>query len=357
MGLSDHDDGSCSMNMLAKIKRGRSKISNEQGVALLLVLWIFIFLFVVAFNFSNSVRDEAEAAHRFSEDTQGYYLAVAGFQRGMYEYLAQSQGKPAQQQPRPVQQKDNAADLFDGSWREEELGGGVSRVRFIDEGGKINLNRADENLLRRIFTNLKIDEPLKSILVDSILDWIDADDLHRTNGAENDYYQSLSTPYTAKNGPFDSVEELLWVRGVTPEIFFGSSQETAAGSETRVGLRQIFTIDSPIDRVNLRTASAEVIHALMGISLRKSREFVEERKKLSDKTINDILPLLGLTTTDPALQMFVFTNPSVITVQAEGRQKDSRVPRRVKAVVRATAATGRLELVRWIDRDDMPVQD
>lgn len=270
------------MNILAAIRRRRSNLSNEQGVALLLVLWIFIFLFVVAFNFSRSVRDEAEAAHRFSDDTQGYYLAVAGFQRGMFDYVMQSR-RPTQQQPQAMQQKDNAPDLFDGSWREEDLGGGVSRVRFIDEGGKINLNRSDENLLRRIFTNIKIDEPLRSILVDSILDWIDPDDLHRTNGAENDYYESLPTPYTAKNGPFDSVEDLLWVRGVTPALFFGSVQETAAGPETRVGLRQIFTVDSPIDRVNLRTAPAEVIHALMGIPLRKSREFVEERKSFRTK--------------------------------------------------------------------------
>jgi general secretion pathway protein K len=359
MGFPYHDERAGAMSIVARLKRDRSKAQNERGVALLIVLWIFIFLFVVAFNFSANVRDEADAAHRFSDDTQGYYLAVAGFQRGLYEYLMQAQGKEPQQQQQQQQQKENAAGFFDGSWREENLGSGISRVRLIDEGGKINLNRVDENLLRRVFTNLSIEEPLRSILVDSILDWIDSDDLHRANGAENDYYQSLSTPYTAKNGPFDSVEDLLWVRGVTSELFFGSQPESGApATENRkVGLRQIFTIDSPIDRVNLRTAPAEVIHALLGIPLKKSQEFVEERKKLSEKTIADMLPLLGLTATDTALQMFVFTNPSVITVEAEGRDKDSRVPRRVKGVVRASAGAGRLELVRWVDRNDMPAED
>ena len=56
---------------------------DQRGVALIIVLWIFIFLFAVALDFSSDVRDEANAAHRFSEDTQGYYLALAGFQRGL----------------------------------------------------------------------------------------------------------------------------------------------------------------------------------------------------------------------------------------------------------------------------------
>src|SRR5574342_517730 len=91
--------------------------SNERGVALIIVLWIFIFLFVVAFDFSSSVREETNAAHRYNDENQGYYLALAGFQRGLYDFLNQSAGKqlPRDQQP---------ADLFDGSWREGKLGAG-----------------------------------------------------------------------------------------------------------------------------------------------------------------------------------------------------------------------------------------
>jgi hypothetical protein len=51
---------------------------NQRGVALLVVLWIFIFLLVVAFDFSASVREEATAAHRYNDETQGYYIALAG---------------------------------------------------------------------------------------------------------------------------------------------------------------------------------------------------------------------------------------------------------------------------------------
>jgi general secretion pathway protein K len=335
------------MRLQLKVGPKHCQLSNERGVALVVVLWIFIFLFVVAFDFSASVRDEAGAAHRYGDETQGYYLALAGFERGLFDYLQQASSR---QRP----QSQSSADLFDGTWREERLGSGVYRTRLIDEGGKININRADENLLRRIFTNLGVEEPRRTILVDSILDWHDPDDLHRVNGAENDYYQALPAPYSTKNGPFDMVEDLLWVRGVTTALFYGSPGENAApgADDAAVGLKQIFTVDSPNDRVNLRTASAEVIHALTGIPLAKCRAFVEERKKLSDKTLPDLLALLGAGTGDQRRSLFVFTNPSVISVEAEGQLAESSVRRRVKGVVRASGGQERFEIARWIDRDN-----
>jgi general secretion pathway protein K len=324
------------------------RLGGQDGVALIAVMWIFIFLFVVAFEFSTSAREEATAAQRFSDETLGYYLALAGFERGLYDFL--NQQSPEAQTVQTPEAKKN--DLFDGEFREEDLGTGAFRVRLVDESGKININRVNDETLRRIFTNLGLDEVRRDTLVDSIMDWRDADDLHRTNGAENDYYASLSPAYSAKNGPLDSVEDLLWIKGMTPELFFGYSDETGqpANGSARTALREIFTVDSPIDRVNLRTASAEVIHALTGIPLEKCRGFVEERKKLSEKSLGDLLPLLGIGAADSVMQTFIFTNPSVIAVEAEGRPAGSRMARKVKGVVRLGGAQG-FEILRWLDRD------
>jgi len=325
---------------------GSTGLSNQRGVALLVVLWIFIFLFVVAFDFSAAVRDEASAAHRYGDETQGYYLALAGFERALFDFLQQ------QAPSGRGQQSQASADLFAGAWTDGPPGSGY-RFRLIDEGGKININRIDENKLRSIFTNLGIEEPRRTILVDSIMDWRDPDDLHRINGAESDYYQSLPMPYSAKNGPFDTVEDLLWVRGVTTALFYGSGEDAAAPEGGAiVGLKQLFTVDSPNDRVNLRTASAEVCHALTGVDMKKCQQFVEERKKLSDKSLPDLLALLGGGTGDPRLQNFVLTNPSVVSVEAEGQPAESQVRRRVRGVVRAAGGQARFEIVRWIDRDN-----
>jgi hypothetical protein len=59
-------------------------------------------------------------------------------------------------------------------------------------------------------------------LADAILDWLDADDEPRPYGAEVEYYSGLPTPYEPTNGPLHSVEELLLVSGMTPDLLFGA---------------------------------------------------------------------------------------------------------------------------------------
>jgi DNA uptake protein ComE-like DNA-binding protein len=58
-------------------------------------------------------------------------------------------------------------------------------------------------------------------LADAILDFIDGDDTPRANGCESEYYTSLNPAYSAKNSPLESLDELLLVRGVTPELLYG----------------------------------------------------------------------------------------------------------------------------------------
>src|SRR5437667_10285618 len=95
-----------------------SKLASERGVSLIVVLWIFIFLFVVAFGFSASIREEATTAGRYGDETQGYYLAIAGFEQKLYDFLSQSSG-------RALQQSQKSNDLIDRSWPAQTLDGGV----------------------------------------------------------------------------------------------------------------------------------------------------------------------------------------------------------------------------------------
>jgi general secretion pathway protein K len=324
--------------MNSKLESRTSQVlSNERGVALIVVLWIFIFLFVVAMDFSAAVREEGMATHRYAQEAEGYYLALAGFQQGVYQLLRQA---PQPGQARATQQQ--SSDLFEGDWKTGTLGDGTYEVRFIDESGKFNLNRADDTILRTIFTNLGLDQQQVGILTDSILDWRDEDDLHRPNGAENDYYQGLSPPYTARNGPFDSVEDLLWVRGVTPELFYGE--------EGQPGFKDIFTVDSPTG-VNLRTATPAVCVALVGLSVEKCQEFMAQRTKLSEKTLADLLRLLGIRDDSLIRRQVMFANPTVVTIQSRGRQAQSPIARQVTGVVRLLGGDRGYDLVRWLDRE------
>ncbi len=208
---------------------GTPPLTNERGVALLLVLWITLLLTVIAAGFAVSIRVEGSAALNARGEAEAHALAVAGFQRALAELLeawdynaltedgqaaliriAGGEVRAAQpnQSTPPIVQRDGA------------LTQGTYRYRIVDEERKINVDLASREVLIRLLDRVGLPSGVeRDTIADSILDWIDADSLHRLNGAEDDYYLSLSRPYRAKNGPLDSLEELRLVRGVTPEIY------------------------------------------------------------------------------------------------------------------------------------------
>ena len=112
--------------------------------------------------------------------------------------------------------------LADISLKDYELGeGGRISVTITDLERKLNINIADEAALQQALRLVGVDAGDLSAISASILDWIDPDDNTHISGTESDYYQGLTPPYFAKNKPIDDLSELLLVRGVTPEIYWG----------------------------------------------------------------------------------------------------------------------------------------
>ena len=79
----------------------------------------------------------------------------------------------------------------------------------------------------------------------AILDWLDEDDDPREIGAELEYYEALQTKYEPANGPFTSVEELLLVRGVTPQLLFGADANRNGLLDADEQQRYNVTVDTP----------------------------------------------------------------------------------------------------------------
>ncbi|MFQ5491114.1 MAG: general secretion pathway protein GspK [Phycisphaerae bacterium] len=95
------------------------------------------------------------------------------------------------------------------------------RYGITDESAKLNINTATGPQLRRLIAQIATKDMVVDQLVDALLDWRDADDTVRESGAEAPYYAGLKTPYRPKNGPFDTVEELLLVRGFNGRVLYG----------------------------------------------------------------------------------------------------------------------------------------
>jgi len=92
------------------------------------------------------------------------------------------------------------------------------------------------------------------VISDSIDDWRDANDLARVNGAESEYYLKLPIPYRPRNGNLQHVSELLQIRGITPEIYFGH--------DDKPGLVDLVTVRSRGVTININTASKLVLQAV-----------------------------------------------------------------------------------------------
>jgi type II secretory pathway component PulK len=189
------------------------------------------------------------------------------------------------------------------------LGRGHYWVAVADEESKIPLNGRltpqYDAVFRRLLSNAGVtDEKLVSTIVDSIQDWRDADNLHRLNGAEDDYYLSRPTPYRAKNGDFESIDELLLVKGMTPEILYGDiagrQRQTALQTQLPwerefkpgeyLGVARHLSVHSS-GKVNINTASPDVMMAL-GLTAAETKAFLDVRAATPYRDVQALINLL-----------------------------------------------------------------
>lgn len=105
----------------------------------------------------------------------------------------------------------------DGTPMTIELEDGTIDIRITDEAGRVDLNFADEELLRALLIGAGAAEREADALKDAILDWADQDDLRRLNGAEAAEYHAAHRPEPG-NRPFALAEELRLVKGMSPEL-------------------------------------------------------------------------------------------------------------------------------------------
>ncbi len=169
--------------------------------------------------------------------------------------------------------------------------------RLGDESAKINVNLAPSDMLSRI-------AGLDEAAVGSILDWIDQDDVPNPDGAESEYYASLSPGYACRNGPLESLEELVCIKGITADHYVGTRQEEppddlndltweqvhAGDAEPgSVGLSELLTIYGD-DRINLNTAPPTVLTAIPFLSDAAIDEILSRQQPKARKftTLEDI---------------------------------------------------------------------
>lgn len=319
----------------------RRAIAERRGFALVVVLWIFAVLFVVGAEFSQAMRQDATATVNFADETQSYYLATAAanltFYRALQAHQDATLGAPQSElgDVEPLVQPD-------GEWHQVGLWGAQVWVRVADEGGKIPVNWVDDAVLNHVLSNLGVPSEEAATIADSILDWRDKDDEHRVNGAETDYYESQPRPYVAKNAAFDSLEELLLVKGVTPELFYGDNEQFP------IGLRDVFTVFTPRRRLNVQHASPEVLRAFFGLDDEELAQIVDVRATSAP----GLIEVLRAKVPDPRLSEMLTSeiSPAVLTVEVQAQMPDSRIRSHLAAVIDLGESNEGVYVLRWMDQ-------
>jgi len=254
-----------------RVAKGTFDILRDEtgAVALLVVLWVIVLLTSIVGEFSYSMRTEINITRNFKEEAEAYHLAQAGFEKAKMEILqTASQYTYLNEDGILVFNIKNEAPQRSGN-----LGKGSFSYNIMDEESKLNINTASVQQLKYLFLKSGVDITEVDKIVDSIIDWRDENNLHMVNGAEEDYYRSLRYPYSCKDGPIDAIDELLLVKGMTGEIFYGSKD--ADGEQKYKGVVQYLTVNG-FNTININTSSDVVLEAFFGVV--KAADIINRRK-------------------------------------------------------------------------------
>lgn len=300
------------------MREGNLKI-YQQGVALVLVLWMLALLMVMVGGYSATMHTESLlTAHQLGA-AQSRALAESGIWLAVNELL----------QPQSESNWRN-----DGTSYPVNLDAGHVQIRIFDEAGKIDLNTARVELLHALLKSAGLSDEESLHLLQAILDWRDRDNLKRQFGAEDEDYKAAGYGYGAKDGPFNSVEELRLVMGMTEPVY----QKIAPA----------LTVFSHQATVNPDVASKEVLSALSNSDEKTIDDFIKGR--------DDGIPGASATIEGLDSRFISRTRSRIFSISSEGSNGDSRIT--IEAVIlKNSNATPPYSVLSWWESKPQPAKD
>ncbi len=222
----------------------------RRGIAMIAVLVVVAILALAAYRFSDLMQGEQQAADSYTRALQARANAASGVnyvaallasmntQTNNSNTQSNLNGNiydnPSMFQAILVQDNDNPRQrgrfsIVSPVGPDAAATGGINQAFFYgvtDEAGKININALFklDSSGTILYNVLMLLPNMTDPIANSIIYWIDPTATQRSSGATSQYYLSLDPPYNAKNGPLDSLEELLFVQGVTPDLLFGNDK-------------------------------------------------------------------------------------------------------------------------------------
>jgi general secretion pathway protein K len=246
---------------------GGESVRTTRGSALLAVLWLAAALSAIAFSVANNVRSETDRTGNTSEGLRAHYVATGGVDRAI-AYMLWNQlghrgpdGKPKWEPGMPL------------LWM--QFPSGTARVEVIAEWAKLNANQIGAPELLRLLLNLGVEPGRAEELTAAIIDW-------RTPapggfGPFEQHYLSIAPTFRARHASLEEIEELLLVKGMTPELFHGGWARDAQGRLVpKPGLKDCLSVYGSTGAVDVNYAAAPVL-ATVGVSPAVIPALIERR--------------------------------------------------------------------------------
>jgi general secretion pathway protein K len=279
--------------------------NSHDGIALIIVMIAVVIFSALAAALAFSMKVETRLAQKSDNEQQLLWLGRSGveYARWILSQEAGIAGEPydslnqiwaggpgGPSETNSVLAGISMTDYEIRNQKTSELLGTIS-LKITDLERRANINTANTLELQQALTLMGVDADDISVVSDSIQDWRSPATAPRIAGAESDYYQSLTPPYFAKNAPIDDLTELRYVKGVTPEMYYGSnltnsstSQKPKLGLGTSpdqtpdypFGLKDIFTPVSS-GKININTADVNVLQMIPGVDTNTAAAIIQQR--------------------------------------------------------------------------------
>jgi type II secretory pathway component PulK len=179
--------------------------SRKKGLVIIAVLWTVVVLTVMVAVLGRKSRLDMKVCAARIEGVRCKWAGRAGIEKAV-AIMNEDETE-----------NDSLLDLWsdnDEDFNDIMLDDCRFSVRVVDEASKLNINYATKDQL------MGLPDMLEEI-ADAIIDWRDNNDNPSGAGVESGYYEGLDFGYRARNGPFRTIRELLMVKDVTEELFYG----------------------------------------------------------------------------------------------------------------------------------------
>jgi len=323
-------------------------VPRRDGFILLVVLGVVLVLCALLFGFSQTTRTSLAKADSFYRTEQAWNAAWGGLQSAL----------AAIRDVNAVSTDPQSAKLLT-SENTFAIGDVNCAVAVTEENGLLNVNRlkgADGQLDRRHIDQFlrlidvvnheqKDSPPIGYGIVPAVIDWVDSDDeitclpfvQHDNTGAENVDYQVGTPSRSCRNGPVGSVDELLGVKGMTPESFERLRPYLTCGGDGKIDI-------NAAPKTVLQSLSEQIDAALaeMIVQQRKLGPFrtLAELGRIPGMTDNICRDIQSLITVSPAERFY--------RVRAQGDSQDHRCT--IEAELRRNTRAGTVDILQYRER-------